>query len=31
MLEQTDYMEQLENRVYETNQISLDLLKQIKD
>lgn len=31
MVESTDYMEDLEKRVFDTNRISLDLLTQIKD
>ena len=31
MSQSVQYMDELENRVYETNQISLQLLKQIRD
>ena len=31
MTQSVQYMEELENRVYETNQVSLNLLTQIRD
>eukprot|EP00354_Favella_ehrenbergii_P003400 CAMPEP_0170464764 /NCGR_PEP_ID=MMETSP0123-20130129/9359_1 /TAXON_ID=182087 /ORGANISM="Favella ehrenbergii, Strain Fehren 1" /LENGTH=31 /DNA_ID= /DNA_START= /DNA_END= /DNA_ORIENTATION= len=31
MTSSVKYMEELENRVYETNQVGLQLLKQIRD
>ena len=31
MTQSVQYMDELENRVYETNQVSLQLLKQIRD